>query len=165
MKKHKLKIGRNDPCPCGSVSKYKQCCEGRVDWNNVFRSGADPREHLSVRGRNIYFANRMGEVLQLDGLENPQSLKNYKAAFTAEAVRKIHEAVMEVWPPDLDIVRVLERASTDVSGLYIGDYGHEYISRGIVRHSIYANKILIVDPFIYPSSVRNKFNPIIKPEQ
>lgn len=26
------KIGRNDPCPCGSGKKYKQCCEklGRV---------------------------------------------------------------------------------------------------------------------------------------
>ena len=22
----KEKIGRNDPCPCGSGKKYKQCC-------------------------------------------------------------------------------------------------------------------------------------------
>lgn len=22
------KIGRNEPCPCGSGLKYKQCCEG-----------------------------------------------------------------------------------------------------------------------------------------
>jgi preprotein translocase subunit SecA len=22
----KLKIGRNDPCPCGSGKKYKKCC-------------------------------------------------------------------------------------------------------------------------------------------
>ncbi|WP_421295616.1 SEC-C metal-binding domain-containing protein [Aeromonas sp. 604534] len=21
-----LKIGRNEPCPCGSGKKYKQCC-------------------------------------------------------------------------------------------------------------------------------------------
>ncbi|MBX3343930.1 MAG: SEC-C domain-containing protein [Nitrospira sp.] len=21
-----MKIGRNDPCPCGSGSKYKKCC-------------------------------------------------------------------------------------------------------------------------------------------
>ena len=21
-----MKIGRNDPCPCGSGKKYKQCC-------------------------------------------------------------------------------------------------------------------------------------------
>jgi uncharacterized protein len=26
----KPKIGRNDPCPCGSGKKYKKCCEGQV---------------------------------------------------------------------------------------------------------------------------------------
>lgn len=26
MTKKKIKIGRNDPCPCGSVKKYKKCC-------------------------------------------------------------------------------------------------------------------------------------------
>jgi methionyl aminopeptidase len=25
------KIGRNDPCPCGSGKKYKKCCLGKVD--------------------------------------------------------------------------------------------------------------------------------------
>jgi hypothetical protein len=24
------KIGRNDPCPCGSGKKYKKCCESKV---------------------------------------------------------------------------------------------------------------------------------------
>ena len=24
------KIGRNDPCPCGSGKKYKKCCDGTV---------------------------------------------------------------------------------------------------------------------------------------
>ena len=26
VKKSFEKIGRNDPCPCGSGKKYKQCC-------------------------------------------------------------------------------------------------------------------------------------------
>jgi SEC-C motif domain protein len=25
------KIGRNDPCPCGSGKKFKKCCEGKSD--------------------------------------------------------------------------------------------------------------------------------------
>jgi len=29
MKKEPLKIGRNDPCPCGSGWKYKRCCLGK----------------------------------------------------------------------------------------------------------------------------------------
>jgi SWIM/SEC-C metal-binding protein len=24
------KVGRNDPCPCGSGHKFKKCCEGRA---------------------------------------------------------------------------------------------------------------------------------------
>jgi uncharacterized protein len=28
-KEKKTKIGRNDPCPCGSGKKYKKCCEGQ----------------------------------------------------------------------------------------------------------------------------------------
>ena len=25
-----VKVGRNDPCPCGSGRKYKNCCEGKT---------------------------------------------------------------------------------------------------------------------------------------
>ncbi|MCW3099834.1 MAG: hypothetical protein JWL77_5452 [Chthonomonadaceae bacterium] len=28
---HALKIGRNEPCPCGSGRKYKQCCGNAVN--------------------------------------------------------------------------------------------------------------------------------------
>lgn len=158
------KIGHNDSCPCGSGRKYKRCCRGKVDWNEILRTGADWKPHLSNRGRNILFANRLSEALQLD-TGNVRSLTDYKAAFTADAVRQIHEALIEVWPPDLDITSVLEASRQDISALYIGDYGLEYITRGIVRHSTYANKILVVDPFVYPLSVRDEFNPILEPEQ
>ena len=35
------KVGRNDPCPCGSGKKYKNCCEGKrgrltpVQWGGI----------------------------------------------------------------------------------------------------------------------------------
>ena len=35
------KIGRNDPCPCGSGKKYKKCC------------GATERELMSVRTKDL----------------------------------------------------------------------------------------------------------------
>ncbi len=120
--------------------------------------------HLSVRGRNTYFVSRLAEILELD-TGKIRTLSDYKARFTTNAVRQIHEAVLETWPPQLDITSILEATATDVSGLYIGDYGIDYISRGIVRHSIYANKLLVVDPFVYPTSVRDEYNPIVEPEQ
>ncbi len=30
----KTKIGRNDPCPCGSGKKYKKCCMGKISTDN-----------------------------------------------------------------------------------------------------------------------------------
>jgi SEC-C motif-containing protein len=159
------KIGRNDPCPCVSGQKFKHCCSGKIDWETILSDGLDNRPYLSVRGRNLYFATLISDALKLNALGKSRSLRDYKAAFTAAAVRKIHEAVMEVWPPNIDVSQALRRKPGDVSGLYIGDYGEEYLSRGIVRHSIYANKILLIDPFIYPRSVRDEFNPILNPEQ
>jgi len=29
MKTKSVKVGRNDPCPCGSGKKYKKCCLGK----------------------------------------------------------------------------------------------------------------------------------------
>lgn len=26
LRNHPVKVGRNDPCPCGSGRKYKKCC-------------------------------------------------------------------------------------------------------------------------------------------
>lgn len=156
------KIGRNDLCPCGTGKKFKQCCHEKVDWNGIFRSGSDWRPYLSIRGRNLHFVNRIAEILQLDSHKN---LADYKNGFTENAVREIHEAIFEVWAPNSDITTILQSTSDDVSGLYIGDYDIEYISRGIVRHSIYANKILVVDPFVYPISVRDEYNPILEPAQ
>ncbi len=30
------KIGRNDPCPCGTGKKYKRCCEGKAAEKTTF---------------------------------------------------------------------------------------------------------------------------------
>ena len=37
------KIGRNQPCPCGSGKKYKKCCEGNLESLSADDSKADPK--------------------------------------------------------------------------------------------------------------------------
>jgi hypothetical protein len=159
------KIGRNDTCPCGNGKKYKYCCMDKIDWPRIFQERADIIPHLSNRGRNILFANKIAEALQLDSQPTQLSQTDFKNAFTTEAVRNIHESIMEVWPPELNINSTLQKSSGQVSGLYIGDYQPEYILKGLVRHSIYSNKILVIDPFVYPTSMREEFNPILNPNQ
>src|ERR1700687_2961691 len=97
----RLKIGRNELCPCLTGEKYKTCCYGKVDWEAIMQQGHDYRPFLSVRGRNLQFVSRIAEALQFGTLGKARSLKDYKAAFTGEAVRKIHEALMDLWPRDI----------------------------------------------------------------
>ena len=37
------KIGRNDPCPCGSGKKYKKCCMSKEQQENKISKGAKPK--------------------------------------------------------------------------------------------------------------------------
>lgn len=163
--KERFKIKRNDICPCGSGKKYKYCCEGKVNWNQIIKEKKDRTPYLSIRGRNMIFIYKITEALQLDSVTRSVLSNKYKAAFTTEAVKRIHEALIDIWPLNMDIQSVLQSASTDVSGLYVGEYRPENILKGLVRHSIYANKMIVVDPFVYPYSVRDEYNPVLMPEQ
>jgi hypothetical protein len=42
------KIGRNDPCPCGSGQKYKRCCLPRDEAAAVERARAHEREQAAA---------------------------------------------------------------------------------------------------------------------
>lgn len=120
---------------------------------------------LSVREKNLAFLDRLGEVFYLDADHKPKPLPEYKRAFTAGRVRDIHEEVVRLWPKTMDINKTLAETRASVSGLYIGDYSHEQLLQAVVRHSLYAEKLLIADPFTYAHSVRPEYNPLLNPEQ
>jgi hypothetical protein len=90
----------------------------------------------------------MFAALQLDN-ETASSLSTFKRAFTPAAVRRIHEAVVEYWPPDTDLSEVLEPDPKTVRALYVGHYEPESLAKGVARHCLYADKISLVDPFMY----------------
>jgi SEC-C motif len=43
-----MKIGRNDPCPCGSGKKHKKCCGKTPQWNVRLASGPPPPEAAAI---------------------------------------------------------------------------------------------------------------------
>jgi len=120
---------------------------------------------LSVREKNLAFLDKLGEVFYLNADHKPKPLAEYKKAFTASRVRDIHEEVVRLWPKTMDINKTLAEARVGVSGLYIGDYSPEQLVRSVVRHSLYAEKLLIADPFTYAHSVRPEYNPVLNPQQ
>ena len=120
---------------------------------------------LTVQAKNLAFIEKISDAFYLDTDRRPKPLQEFKKAFTARAVRDIHEEIIRLWPKTMDITKTLASTAADVSGLYIGDYALDNLVQSIVRHSLYAGKLLIADPFIYPHSVTDEFNPILNPEQ
>lgn len=162
---NRVKVGANDPCPCGSLLKYKKCCRGKVDWPNLLtKPTSSVVPYLSVRGRNLLFLSMIADALQLDSFHARGEWNDLKRAFTPDAVRRIFQSVDLVWPTDTDLADVLAREQRGTSGLYVGLYEPELIVKGITRHSLYADRILLVDPFMSPSNVRPQYNPVLHPE-
>ena len=56
MKNRKLKVHRNDPCPCGSGLKYKKCCLGKENSGN-----RDVEKDLYLKKYNIRL-KKAGEI-------------------------------------------------------------------------------------------------------
>ena len=146
----KIKIGRNDPCPCYSGLKYKQCCEGKIDWESILKRGDNSYiKYLSTRGKNLTFIEKIAGILQLDNIDE-YSNEKFKKAFTPNAVRNIYDLIPKIWPDYDDLERILKLESNLLTSLYIGNYTPATISNGIKRHSLYNEKILLIDPFQDP---------------
>jgi hypothetical protein len=69
----KRKIGRNEPCPCGSGKKYKKCClrkhekikdllRGSVDFQEPEAEEEGPPEYV-LKGFDLLAANNYGEAI------------------------------------------------------------------------------------------------------
>jgi len=121
--------------------------------------------HLSLRGKNLLFVDRMAGALQLDAIAPDTDFGSVKRAFTPAVVRKIHEAILELWPDSDDYVRCLSGQRNEVTALYTGTYEPEAIFRALLRHCLYSERILLPDPFMHPLHVRDQFNPLLHPEE
>lgn len=158
-------IGRNAVCPCGSGLKYKKCCDGKLPWSEIIQEGPDAIvRNLSIRGKNLLFLQLAAAAVGVDPSKGPIDWRLVKRGMTEKAVQHIHEAVLAVWPGGLDLKRVLEQESRSSTGLYVGNYDPPSLTRGVTRHCLYSESILLVDPFTYPPSVRDQYNPLMKPD-
>ena len=61
------KIGRNDPCPCGSGRKYKRCCMGKGEASVRAKRAA---VHKEQQARIADLAAAIQEADELDQASN-----------------------------------------------------------------------------------------------
>jgi len=146
------------------LAKFKHRCLGTVPWDYLNANDRTQAiRHLATRGKNKLFLHLVLGALQIDTEKGPLARPDFKRAFTSKAVREIHEAVITVWPDFSDLQRVLAGESGQTSGLYIGMYEPARVERGLTRHSLYADRILLVDPILDARRVSEQFNPLLHP--
>jgi methionyl aminopeptidase len=70
FKENKVKVGRNDPCPCGSGLKYKKCCIGKEKPNFKRLKALYFEKHkIRLKGREDVEAIKRAGYLALDTLD------------------------------------------------------------------------------------------------
>lgn len=60
----KQKVGRNDPCPCGSGKKYKKCCAKSDNLKTAHLSREDGIEYYKIWYGLMHFVNERKHVIQ-----------------------------------------------------------------------------------------------------
>ena len=89
------KTGRNDPCPCGSGKKYKQCCWnkrlplGKRKFKATLLSAGPKKELPDLMERAFGEAIKKGEAESLqDLLKNALPNKNLRDKFDFEKMKQ-----------------------------------------------------------------------------
>ncbi|GEM_PF-1400627 len=93
----KEKIGRNDPCPCGSGKKFKKCCEGRMIGKRFMAHKIDSPESLA--------ANKISGLTSLfqANVQNPKDHKSDKKIEVSDKEKEEH--LKEEKNPSEDVLK------------------------------------------------------------
>ena len=79
------KVGRNDPCPCGSGKKYKKCCEKKA--NMPFFQKKEIK-HIQAKGVSSVFQNAFGSQSQNNQPQKTQATQEGKETNAIEKKSK-----------------------------------------------------------------------------
>lgn len=154
-KRPKSKIGRNDPCLCGSGKKYKKCCEC------VPQEDRPLTTEYSIRERNIMFFNAVTNILG-----HRKTWEDVRRELSDKQVVDIHGCYGSLWPKDTNLIDFLPKPDTRVlRALYTGLIDPRVILTNVVHLSLYYDEIILVSPFTNPACVKEKFSPTHSPTQ
>ncbi len=155
-----MKIGRNDPCYCGSKKKYKHCCINKKDFSSKERNQLAKVSNLSLKQRNIILLNAVYDIFEFKGGVTWEKIKK---SISGEQIKYLYHVIMALWPIDTDFESIIPPNTNKLRALYLGEVQPELIIENVLRISLYTDEIFIIDPFINPWCVAREYNPIEKP--
>src|SRR6266700_1219136 len=148
--------GRNDPCHCGSDKKYKHCCLSLDEQRR-------PRYELARSTRTLREKNLalLAAAIEIFGLDRPWS--KVKEGLTEARIRDFYVFIAKLWPVDTDQGIIMPPPDSSLSALYLGENEPEMMVQNVFRFCLYADQILLVNPFTNPNVMADEFNPILHP--
>lgn len=149
------KIGRNDPCGCGSGRKFKKCCESKPEKDRPSWT------ILSIRERNLAFYNGIYDIL---GFNDGNTWDDVRRELSDDQVVRIHNLYWALWPIETDIFTLLPKPDNTLRVIYTGLLDPRVIAVPIGAMP-YFDEILIQHPFIHPKAVKPEFSPTEKPHE
>jgi hypothetical protein len=148
--------GRNDLCRCGSGVKYKNCCRSLDEGRQTRSEQAGASQTL--REKNLALIAATAEIF---GLSRPWS--KVKDRMTDAQVREFYRFIATLWPVDTDHRQIMPVPDNTLRALYLGENEPELMLENVFRFCLYADQIVIVNPFDNPNVMAEEFNPIFHP--
>ena len=148
--------GRNDPCYCGEKKKYKHCCLS-LDETRDSRTGW-MRSAQTLQEKNVAV---LGAATDIFGLN--RSWDKVKDGLSDARIREFYRFVAGLWPVGTDQRHTLPPPDSSLRALYLGENEPEMMVQNVFRFSLYADQILVVNPFLNPNVIAEDMNPIARP--
>jgi SEC-C motif len=132
----KSRVGRNEPCPCGSGKKYKKCC---LDTDRAPFAGDNSSSLVRLQPQmlpRLWADDALVEDCALLGqiMERDEAFVN--VGFSAEKVAAFMDTVCEQEPSPIASItdkdgEIGSRAIDDLAVRYIGQSGNWKVTRGM----------------------------------
>ncbi|MDE5824697.1 MAG: DUF1186 domain-containing protein [Lachnospiraceae bacterium] len=130
-----VKIGRNDPCPCGSGKKYKQCC---LKKSQLLEEGVESKQEQEkwLSSYPVMDAERVEGRVYLEDLYSSESIELDKLLYLA-----LNHRVIPIWnrEPEQIVAKRMRRYLTDAYRKFLEIVEREHIQ----NFSEYDNKYSI----------------------
>src|SRR5258708_24068780 len=148
--------GRNEQCHCGADKKYKNCClnldEGRSNRVGMVHSST------SLRDKNLALLAATADIFRLN-----QPWDKVKSGMSDARIREFYQFIAALWPIDTDYRALLPVPDASLRALYLGEYEPELMLQNVFRFSLYADQIILINPFDNPNLIAERFNPVLNP--
>jgi SEC-C motif len=148
----------NQPCPCNSGKKYKNCHYLKED-----RSALSGWANVSVLDRNRMLIRAAEGIF---GFRKGRTWAEFKRDIADEEIREFFKVHGSMWGPETNWVGIMPTPGDGkLRGLYLGDVRPDLILRNLIRFSLYNDQLLVIDPFPNARNIKPKYNPIENPGQ